>query len=61
MGVAVDQLATKAVDDVLHGEAAHLRFYLGVEDHLHQDISQLLAEGGHVAVIDGLHGLAGLL
>ena len=61
MGVAVDQLAAKAVNDVLHGEAASLRFHLGVEDDLHQDISQLLAEGGHVVVVNGLHGLAGLL
>ena len=44
-GVAVDQLLGHAVHHVLHGEAAGLRFDLGVEHHLHQHVAQLLAHG----------------
>ena len=61
MRMAVHQFPADAVDHVRHGETALFRLDLGVEHHLHQHIPQLLAEPGHVAVVDGLHRLAGLL
>ena len=59
--MTVDQLLGHAVHHVLHGEAAGLRFDLGVEHHLHQHVPQLLAHGVGIVPVDGVQHLVGLL
>ena len=46
--VPVDELVDDALDDVVDGEAALASRELRLEDHLEQQIPQLLAQGGAV-------------
>ena len=61
VGMAVHQFLGYSVYHVLHGEAALLGLYLGVECHLHQDVPQLLAHGVGVIPVQGVQNLIGLL
>ncbi len=63
MGVAADQLVDEGGHDVVDGERL-VRVLLGdpgVEDHLEQDVPELLAQLLAITGLDGLHQLVGLL
>jgi len=60
--VARDQLVGDPAGDLLDGEAVlGLRGDLGVEDHLQQQVAELLPKMILVSVLDRLDQLAGLL
>ena len=61
VGMAVHQLLRYAVYHIVHGEAALFHLYLGVEGHLHQDVSQLLAHVVGVVPVQGVQDLISLL
>ena len=47
--------------DVGHGELAGIGSYLRVQDHLHENVAQLLAKVRRVARLDAVDRLVGLL
>ena len=59
--VASDELLVEAADDVVDREGAVVRGDLRVQDHLLQDVAELLDQMLVVIRLDGLHGLVGLL
>ncbi len=61
MGMAVHQLLSHSVDDVIHRKAAPLRLHLGVENHLHQHVPQFLAHIRGVVPVNGVQRLVSLL
>ena len=61
MGVAVQELFHHAVHHILHGEAAPILLDVGVKDHLHQHIAQLLLQQRRIVQVNGLGGLVALL
>lgn len=61
MGVAADQLLHDAPGHVVDVPRAFFRRHLRVEDHLEEDVAQLLAEALPVAGIDRVQHLVGLL
>ena len=61
MGMAVYHLLGHAVHHVGHGEAAPLGLDLGVENDLHQHVSQFLAHGVGIVSIQSVQHLISLL
>ena len=61
MGVAEDELFADAVGHGVQIEATGLLLHKGVEHHLEQHVAQLLLQVLGAALVDGLHGLIGLL
>ena len=57
----MDQLLHDARDHVVDGEGAFAATELGLEDHLQEQVSQLLADGLAVPGVDGVDDLTGLL
>ena len=57
----VDQLAHDAVDHVVDAEGAFGVAQLGLEDHLQEQVAQLLAVVGDRAALQGVHDLVGFL
>ena len=60
MGMPQDQLFADAGADIVHIEGPRLSGDLGMEDHLQQNIPQLLAEMGVVPLVDGFRRFIGL-
>jgi hypothetical protein len=59
--VTADELARDRARHVGHGEAAGLGRELRLQDHLEQQVAELLAERQWIAVVDRLEDLVGLL
>ena len=61
MGVAADHLLVHVTAHVRDVKLARVGGYLRLEHHLEQHVAQLLAQVRHIARLDGVYGLVGLL
>lgn len=61
MGMALDHLVADGARHVLDAEGAGLPGHLGVEDDLEQEVAQLVLQGSHIAMLDGIRHLIGFL
>ena len=59
--VAADEFGVQIGGDVLDGEVAGLRGHLGVEEHLQEQVAELVLQIGPRAALDGVEDLVGLL
>ncbi len=60
MRVTADHLVDDGPGDVVKGEGALFLRHPGVEDHLEEEVAQLVAQVGQVAPLDGVGHFIGL-
>ncbi len=61
MGMTADEFGVQVGGDVLKGEITCLRGHLRVEEHLQEQIAQLVLQIGPRAAFNGVEDLVGLL
>ncbi len=61
MRMATDELVVDVARDVGHREGSGVRRDLGVQHHLHEHVSELLAQVRLIAGLDAVQGLVSLL
>jgi len=59
MGVAVDQFVRDRAGNIVEGKIVLLLGHARMEDHLQQQVAELVAQRGHVAAIYGVGDLVG--